>query len=160
MIGVDGDRVTEFDLMYTVGVNETFKDDTLVAEPTKTVTFKEEVTVPIVELVKEIKAKKKAVKKLSLTDEERRERHKKYMVKYNKEYKEKRKVVAQKEKTAQVEHEPNLKLIQEFGKSTIDQMIICKRQGMTAEEVDDDKPVHCGHLVFGQIERILDTVKW
>lgn len=70
MIGVDGDRVTEFDLMYTVGVNETFE---------------EEVTVPIVELVKEIKAKKEAVKKLNLTDEERRERHKKYMVKYNKE---------------------------------------------------------------------------
>ena len=27
VIGVDGDRVTEYDLMYTVGVNETFKTD-------------------------------------------------------------------------------------------------------------------------------------
>ncbi len=143
MIGVDGDRVTEYDLMFTVGVNETFEEETLIVEPTKTVIFKKNTT------------KKKVVDMSHLSAEQKkeaqREKHKEYMKEYNKKYKKADKV--------QVTFEPNQKLIQEFGKSTIDQMIICKRQGMTAEEVDEDKPVHCGHLVFGQIERILDTVK-
>ena len=157
VIGVDGERVTEYDLMYTVGVNETFKDETLIVEPTKTVILKKTTT------------KRKAPTDLSnLTDEERRAKKKAYMKEYNKNYKNKSKVKVEKaikkvvkdpSERAQVEFEPNQKLIQEFGKHVIDNIILCKRQGYTAEEIDDDKPAHCGHLVFGQIERIFDTVK-
>lgn len=157
VIGVDGDRVTEYDLMYTVGVNETFKTDEV----------KGLSDIKIV--VTKTPPKRKSPTDLSnLTDEERKARKKAYMKEYNKNYKNKSKVKVEKaikkvvkdpSERAQVEFEPNLKLIQEFGKHVVDNIILCKRQGYTAEEIDDDKPAHCGHLVFGQIERILEEVK-
>lgn len=146
MIGVENGIVTEFYLLFT-GPVETFYDETLVVEPTKTITLKN------VSYKKTVN--KKAKSKGPITDEEKREKHKAYMVEYNKKYKSKLK--AKKEATQKVE--PNQALINEFGKSTVDALIICKRQEMTAEEIHEEGVVHCGYLTISQLERILDVIK-
>ncbi len=161
VIGIENGVVTEYDILFTKG-----ECITLVPELVEEETIGNIIR-PRVKGLSDIKVKvtRKPPTNLSeLSEEERKARKKEYMKEYNKNYHKKNKVKVEKvvkdpSDRAQVLPEPNLKLIQEFGKHVVDNIILCKRQGYTAEEFDDDKPAHCGHLVFGQIERILNEVK-
>lgn len=165
MIGVDGGRVTEYEMMFTNGVDEVFDDELIgnVMTPRKEVTGLKDIKVVVTKA-----SPKKKYSNTELTDEEKRAKKQAYMKEYNKNYNKNKKdvvkraidkTVGEKRESVQVLPEPNMKLINEFGKHVVDNIILCKRQGYTAEEIDDDKPAHCGHLVFGQIERILEEVK-
>lgn len=158
VIAIDGDRVTEFTLLFTMGVDMATGVDT-----TATVEL-EPADNPVD--TKSVKTKKKS--KTDMTDDEKREAKKAYMKAYMKEWYAKKRKEKGEDKPPKrittgtgnsgVMNEPNLKLIQEYGKSAIDAIIICKKDGMTAEEIDQDQPKGIAHLTYGQIEMLYDSV--
>lgn len=162
VIAIDGDRVTEFKLLFTMGDEMTTKD--LIVNSSST---------PVVEYVattedtnsvdtKSVKTKKKS--KSEMTLEEKKEAKKAYMKEwYAKKRGEKVEDKPSKRVTtgtgnSGVMNEPNLKLIQEYGKSAINAIINCKKDGMTVDEIDQDQPKGVAHLTYGQIEMLYDLV--
>lgn len=147
VIAVDGDRVTEFALLFTMGSDSTLDIETVtqVAEVEEV----ENVRKPVD--TKSVKTKKKSKK--DMTPEEKKVAKKEYMREYMKKYKDKNGTG-----NSVVAHEPNLKLIQEYGKSAIDAIINCKKEGMTVDEIDQDQPKGVAHLTYGQIEMLYDSV--
>lgn len=154
VIAVDGDRVTEFTLLFTMGV------DMAIGVDTTAIVELEPADNPVD--TKSVKTKKKS--KADLSDDEKKEAKKAYMKEwYEKKRKEKgedkpSKRVATGTGNSGVAHEPNLKLIQEYGKSAVDAIIVARIAGMTPEEIDLDQPKGIAHLTYGQIETIYDAV--
>ena len=140
IIGVENGMVTEFSLLFT-------------RDATTGVQF----NVPTIDEQKEVIPEASNVKKPTIKivngDKEAKKAYAKEWY-----HKNKAKSAKVKEANKNVSFEPNMKLIQEYGKSTIDAMIKCKREGMTVEEIDSDQPRGIGHLTFGQIETLYDIV--
>lgn len=155
VIAIDGDRVTEFTLLFTVG------DDMAITQPTPDMYVAETTNTDTVD-TKSVKTKKKS--KADLSDDEKKQAKKAYMKEwYEKKRKERgenkpSKRVATGTGNSGVAHEPNLKLIQEYGKSAVDAIIVARIAGMTPEEIDLDQPKGLAHLTYGQIETIYDAV--
>jgi len=139
VIGIDADRVTEYDLLFTMGDEQPLIFTTTTEE------------------VKGFKHKADTKNTGGAVDE--KERKKQYMRDWYAKKKKGVKSVSKKgEGNVNVLNDPNLKLIQEYGKSCIDAVIKCKRDGMTVDEIDADQPKGLGHLTYGQIETLYDSV--
>lgn len=155
VIAIDGDRVTEFTLLFTMGLDKTIDTETITQ-----VAELEPADNPVD--TKSVKTKKKSTE--GMTSDEKKEAKKKYMREW---YAKKRgektedkpsKRVITGTGNSGVMNEPNLKLIQEYGKSAIDAIIKCKNEGMTVDEIDQDQPKGVAHLTYGQIEMLYDAV--
>lgn len=159
VIAIDGDRVTEFKLLFTMGDElNVGGSSTPVIEHVATTESTNSVD------IKSVKTSKKKKSKSDMTPEQKKEAKKAYMREW---YAKKRgektedkpsKRVVTGTGNSGVMNEPNLKLIQEYGKSAIDAIIKCKNEGMTVDEIDQDQPKGVAHLTYGQIEMLYDAV--